>query len=264
MDKQAPVQSVSEPAVAATYFNGGVSNGSTSSAGVRESAEAAIYTNELVFWLNGGRVAIADPDPAVLLTDYLQSVGLTGTKVGCGQGGCGACTVMLSHRDPQTGAPVHRAINACLRPLCALDGMMVTTTEGIGNVHEGLDPVQHCIAMHNGTQCGFCTPGFVMNAHAFLQKKPAPTQQEIEDIFGGNLCRCTGYRPILHGVRTMASDYDAAADQTQKCLMDPSYPVPVKSELAPINLEKLPRPGSQRALHFMGGGREWYRPTALA
>ncbi len=166
-----------------------------------ESAEAATYVNELVFWLNGQRVMIRDPDPAVLLTDYLHSIGLTGTKVGCGQGGCGACTVMLSHRDPDTGAAVHRAINACLRPLCALDGMMVTTTEGIGNVHEGLDPVQHCIAMQNGTQCGFCTPGFVMTAHAFLQKRPSPSQQEIEDIFGGNLCRCTGYRPILHGFR---------------------------------------------------------------
>ena len=209
-------------------------------------------SNELIFWLNGQRVVIRDPDPAVLLTDYLHSIGLTGTKVGCGQGGCGACTVMLSHRDPDTGAAVHRAINACLRPLCSLDGMMVTTTEGIGNVHEGLDPVQHCIAMHNGTQCGFCTPGFVMTAHAFLQKKPAPSQQEIEDIFGGNLCRCTGYRPILHGVRTLAGDYDAAADKTQKCLMDPSYPVPRRSELARIDLEPLPPPGAVAGPPFHG------------
>ena len=152
---------------------------------------------------------------------------------------------MLSHRDPDTGAAVHRAINACLRPLCSLDGMMVTTTEGIGNVHDGLDPVQHCIAMNNGTQCGFCTPGFVMTAHAFLQKKPAPSRQEIEDIFGGNLCRCTGYRPILHGVRTLAGDYDAAGDKTQKCLIDPSYPVPKRSTLARIDLAPLPPPGAR-------------------
>ena len=186
----------------------------------------------------------------MLLTDYLHGIGLTGTKVGCGQGGCGACTVMLSHRDPHTGAPVHRAINACLRPLCALDGMMVTTTEGIGSVHDGLDPVQHCIAMNNGTQCGFCTPGFVMNAHAFLQQKPAPSQQEIEDIFGGNLCRCTGYRPILHAVRTLARDYDAAADRTQKCLIDPSYPVPRRSELARIDLDQLPPSGPAACAPF--------------
>src|SRR5579859_4718419 len=109
---------------------------------VRGTAEAVSYFNQLVFWLNGQKVVIPDPNPTVLLTDYLHSVGLTGTKVGCGQGGCGACTVMLSHRDLLTGTPVHRAVNACLRPLCAVDGMAVTTTEGIGNVHEGLDPVQ--------------------------------------------------------------------------------------------------------------------------
>src|SRR4051794_26412321 len=185
--------------------------------GVRGPAADVSYSRELIFWLNGRKIAITDPDPTVLLTDYLHSVGLTGTKVGCGQGGCGACTVMLSHRDLLTGAPVHRAVNACLRPLCAVDGAVVTTTEGIGSVHEGLDPAQYRIAAHNGTQCGFCTPGFVMNAHALFQAKPAATQQDVEDSFGGNLCRCTGYRPILHAVRTLASDYDPSKDCSQKC-----------------------------------------------
>jgi xanthine dehydrogenase/oxidase len=221
-------------------------------------------SDQLVFWLNGRKVVIDNPDPTVMLTDYLHGIGLTGTKVGCGQGGCGACTVMLSHLDPATGAPVHRAINACLRPLCALDGMMVTTTEGIGSVRDGLDPVQHCIAAHNGTQCGFCTPGFVMNAHAFLQHNPAASQQDLEDIFGGNLCRCTGYRPILHAVRTLARDFDAAGDRTQKCLTDPSFPVRSRGELARISLDPLPPPGRARPLHFTGSGRHWYRPTTLA
>src|SRR3954464_16004919 len=105
-------------------------------------------SNELIFWLNGRKVVIPNPDPTILLTDYLHGIGLTGTKVGCGQGGCGACTVMLSHRDAVSGEAVHRAVNACLRPLCAVDGMIVTTTEGIGSVHSGLDPVQYCIAAH--------------------------------------------------------------------------------------------------------------------
>ena len=227
--------------------------------------QAADYSNQLVFWLNGGKVVIPDPDPAILLVEYLHGIGLTGTKVGCGQGGCGACTVMLSHHDALTSEPVHRAVNACLRPLCAVDGMMVTTTEGIGNVHEGLDPAQYCIAAHNGTQCGFCTPGFVMNAHAFLQHRPAPSQQQIEDIFGGNLCRCTGYRPILHAMRTFAHDYDGASDQTQKCLIDPAFPIQRKTEFTRTNLDLLP-PAAEptRALHFSGSGREWYRPTTLA
>jgi xanthine dehydrogenase/oxidase len=264
MDNQSPTDSAHESALAVGYADSDVTNGDARASAVAEPAEVATYKTDLVFWLNGQRVVITDPDPTVMVTDYLHSIGLTGTKVGCGQGGCGACTVMLSHLDLQTGAPVHRAINACLRPLCSLDGMMVTTTEGIGNVHEGLDPVQHCIAMHNGTQCGFCTPGFVMNAHAFLQKKPEATQHEIEDIFGGNLCRCTGYRPILHGVRTLATDYDPASDRTQKCLMDPAFPVPVREKLSPINMELLGKANPPRSLHFKGSGREWYRPTTLS
>lgn len=224
---------------------------------------ADAYVHELTFGLNGQKVVIDDPDPTILLTDYLHSIGLTGTKVGCGQGGCGACTVMLSHRDPATGAPVHRAVNACLRPLCAVDGMMVTTTEGIGNVRDGLDPAQFRIAAHNGTQCGFCTPGFVMNAHALLQNHAKPSRQDVEDAFGGNLCRCTGYRPILHAVRTFARDFDAAGDRTQQCQPDPMFPIRGREAPARINLDVLPT-GPRRALHFTGSGRDWYRPSTLA
>ena len=222
------------------------------------------YSRELVFWLNGEKVEIFNPDPTVSLSDYLHEIGLTGTKVGCGQGGCGACTVMLSHRDPNTGASVHRAINSCLRPLVGVDGMVVTTTEGIGNVHEGLDPAQFSIAMNNGTQCGFCTPGFVMNTHAYLQHNPQATQADLEKIHGGNLCRCTGYRSILTGVRTLASDYDASEDHGQKCIIDPSFEVKARTELALIDLAKTPAFDlPPRLLHFSGSGRDWYRPNTL-
>lgn len=221
------------------------------------------YSDQLIFWLNGVRVEISNPNPSIMLTDYLREVGLTGTKVGCGQGGCGACTVMLSHKKPD-GTTIHRPINACLRLLCTVDGMLVTTTEGIGSVHCGLDPTQVCIAKYNGSQCGFCTPGFVMNTQAFLQKNPSPSQQEIEDIYGGNLCRCTGYRPILQSMRTFACDYDAAADKTQKCLIDPSFYVNFKKEMTSIDLDKLPRyDQSPRALHFKSHNRELYRPITL-
>ncbi len=134
---------------------------------------------------------------------------------------------MISGRT--AGGDDHRAINSCLRSLATLADSHVTTIEGIGNVQEGLDPVQERIALCNGSQCGFCTPGFVMNAHVFLRNNPRPTQQEMEDLFGGNLCRCTGYRPILHAMRSFARDYDAAGDATQRCEPDPCYPLPVRS-----------------------------------
>jgi xanthine dehydrogenase/oxidase len=244
---------------------GAAVNGPAGDGQATGTAETTAYSSRLAFCLNGEPVVIDNPDPTVLLVDYLHSVGLTGTKVGCGQGGCGACTVMLSHRDPIAGTPVHRAVNSCLRPLCAVDGMVVTTTEGIGSVHDGLDPAQYCIAAHNGTQCGFCTPGFVMNTHAFLQMNPSPSQQELEEIYGGNLCRCTGYRPILHGVRTLARDYDPDADRTQRCLIDPGFNVEARAELARINLDGLQPAGElPRALHFTGSGVEYYRPSTLA
>ena len=221
------------------------------------------YSNELTFWVNGEKIQISNPDPTMMLTDYLHDHGLIGTKVGCGQGGCGACTIMLSHKDPSSGEAVHRAINACLRPVCSLDGMMVTTTEGIGNVRDGLDPTQYCIAASNGSQCGFCTPGFVMNMHAFMQSHPEATEQEIEDIFGGNLCRCTGYRPILQGMRSLACDYKS--DCQQKCLVDPSFEVKQRDAIKEIDLDQLPAhdlPAKQ--LYFQGTGKEWVRPNSLA
>lgn len=231
---------------------------------MKEQLENNSYSNELVFWLNGEKVTIVDPDPTVMLVDYLHSLGLTGTKIGCGQGGCGACTVMLSFKDPATGEAVHAPINSCLRPLCALDGMMVTTTEGIGNVHQELDPAQYCIAKNNGSQCGFCTPGFVMNTHAYLQGHPEATQKDLESIYGGNLCRCTGYRPILTGARTLACDYNAGCDKSQKCLIDSSCDVRVKKGLTRIDVEKLSSINTpKRLLHFSGSGREWFRPYTI-
>lgn len=224
----------------------------------------AQYEENLIFWLNGVKVHIDKPDPTMKLTDYLREVGLTGTKVGCGQGGCGACTVMLSQKKTD-GTLLHRPINACLRLLCTLDGCLVTTTEGIGSVHKGLDPTQVCAAKYNGSQCGFCTPGFVMNTHAFLQEHPHATEKDLEDIHGGNLCRCTGYRSILHGMRTLASDYNAICDTTQKCVIDPSFYVHFKEKMSSIDLDALPEYNARpRALHFKGPCVEIYRPLTLA
>lgn len=115
-------------------------------------------------------------------------LGFTGTKLGCGEGGCGACTVLLSSAEAD-GALHHRAVNACLCPLYAAEGCHVITVEGVGNPRDGLHPVQERLAKAHGSQCGFCTPGFVMSMVALLRSKApeAPTEEEIEEALAGNL-----------------------------------------------------------------------------
>uniref|UniRef100_A0A4W5QF14 [2Fe-2S]-binding domain-containing protein n=1 Tax=Hucho hucho TaxID=62062 RepID=A0A4W5QF14_9TELE len=139
--------------------------------------------------------------PVQLLGQLIVSMGLTGTKLGCAEGGCGACTVMLSKYQPHLRR-VHHSVNGCLAPLCSLHHCAVTTVEGIGSVAGKLHPVQERIAKSHGSQCGFCTPGIVMSMYALLRNNPTPRMADIEEAFQGNLCRCTGYRPILEGYKT--------------------------------------------------------------
>ncbi|XP_014640110.1 PREDICTED: aldehyde oxidase-like [Ceratotherium simum simum] len=142
-------------------------------------------------------------DPETMLLPYLRKkLRLTGTKYGCGGGGCGACTVMISRYNPITKKIRHYPANACLTPICSLHGAAVTTVEGIGSTKARIHPVQERIAKCHGTQCGFCTPGMVMSIYTLLRNHPEPTLDQLTDALGGNLCRCTGYRPIIDTCKT--------------------------------------------------------------
>lgn len=162
------------------------------------------WSDTLTFYLNGTRVSLDDADPEATLLEYLRGVGLTGTKLGCAEGGCGACTVVVSQFNPTTRRIYHASVNACLAPLVSVDGKHVITVEGIGSVGRP-HAVQERIARGNGSQCGFCTPGIVMSAYALLRNKSAPTEHEVEEAFDGNLCRCTGYRPILDAAQSFSA-----------------------------------------------------------
>ncbi|KAK4157664.1 Molybdopterin-binding domain of aldehyde dehydrogenase-domain-containing protein [Chaetomidium leptoderma] len=161
------------------------------------------FDDTLRFYLNGTRVVLDEIDPEVTLLEYLRGIGLTGTKLGCGEGGCGACTVVISQYNPTTNRIYHASVNACLAPLASVDGKHVITVEGIGNVKQP-HPAQERVAKSNGSQCGFCTPGIVMSLYALLRNNQAPTEHDIEEAFDGNLCRCTGYRPILDAAQTFS------------------------------------------------------------
>ncbi|KAI5709871.1 hypothetical protein M8J75_003796 [Diaphorina citri] len=167
-------------------------------------------TSPLVFFVNGRKVTDADVDPEWTLLYYLRNkLRLCGTKLGCGEGGCGACTVMVSKYDRDKKHIVHLAVNACLAPICSMHGLAVTTVEGIGSTKTKLHPVQERLAKAHGSQCGFCTPGIVMSMYALLRSLPGkPTMKDMEVALQGNLCRCTGYRPILEGFKTFTEEWE--------------------------------------------------------
>ncbi|KAL4808350.1 Molybdopterin-binding domain of aldehyde dehydrogenase-domain-containing protein [Aspergillus unguis] len=162
------------------------------------------WDDTIRFYLNGTKVVLDSFDPEITLLEYLRGIGLTGTKLGCAEGGCGACTVVVSHVNPTTKKLFHASINACIAPLVAVDGKHVITVEGIGNV-KNPHAVQQRLAIGNGSQCGFCTPGIVMSMYALLRNDPQPDEHAVEEAFDGNLCRCTGYRPILDAAQSFTS-----------------------------------------------------------
>jgi xanthine dehydrogenase small subunit len=151
---------------------------------------------EIAFLLNGETVRLADAHPATTLLDWLRETrGLTGTKEGCNEGDCGACTVMVTD---DTGA---RALNACILFLPQLHGKAIRTVEGIAGPGGRLHPVQEAMVAHHGSQCGFCTPGFVVSmATAHLNGRT-----DHDDQLAGNLCRCTGYAPIVRAAEAAAA-----------------------------------------------------------
>lgn len=182
---------------------------------------------------------------------------LKGTRVNCNQGGCGVCTVVISYKDGSGGAPkVPPALwgaccsrlliffcflskvvsaNSCLRPLISCHGAAVTTVEGLGSTAGGLNPIQERLAANNGSQCGFCTSGMVATMAGTLAANPQATQAEIVEALDGNLCRCTGYRPIVAAFTSLASDFVDPRDAGGCCGGGGAAPGCCKAQRAVFN-----------------------------
>ncbi|NTF46420.1 xanthine dehydrogenase small subunit [Rhizobium rhizogenes] len=161
--------------------------------------------SELRFILNGQNISLKDVGPSQTLLDWLRlSRSLKGTKEGCAEGDCGACTVLVGRLIPEGGL-VYEGVNACIRFMGSLDGCHVVTIEHVAGRDGNLHPVQQAMIDCHGSQCGFCTPGFVMSLYGLWMQTPNPTDQQIETALQGNLCRCTGYEPILRAARVISS-----------------------------------------------------------
>ena len=193
-------------------------------------------SNQLTLTINGELVCLKDADPTRTLLEYLRNSDRMGTKEGCGDGDCGACTVALIGKGAD-GKPHYQAVNSCLIPLGAIAGREVITVEGVANGQ--LHPVQTAMVDLGGSQCGYCTPGFIISLFT------AYYDRALDDMaIEGNLCRCTGYLPIRRAAQQVAAQSIEISDTFSRAL-----------EQAAVDL--LP-------VHYGNGDRQFYRPIQLA
>jgi len=161
--------------------------------------------SSLTFELNGRMRTENGISPSMTVLDYLRlNAGLTGTKEGCAEGDCGACTIVIAPLGEDK--PRYRAVNSCLMVVPQLDGHVVLTIEGLAGRDGALHSVQQSLVEADATQCGFCTPGFAMAMFAFAHGGEERSDETIHEALAGNLCRCTGYRPIVEACRVMRAD----------------------------------------------------------
>ncbi|MDP2434453.1 MAG: molybdopterin-dependent oxidoreductase [archaeon] len=233
---------------------------------------------KIMFWVNGQKQEVGGEAVDRTVLEYIRGMGLTGTKLVCGEGGCGSCTVEFTKYDHASQKLVSRPLNACLAFLPALHGASITTVEALSNKdcskssssdpsssppiftsspssssESLLHPIQTAMAKHFGSQCGFCTPGFVMAMYSHLQvhQRQRPGQpvapEELYHCLDGNLCRCTGYRPIADAVREIAASVSAHG-----------IPAPAVA-VAPEELRAVPCPVELRSPRG-----SWYHPSDVA
>lgn len=190
------------------------------------------------FTLNGELREEASVSPTLTALEFLrENAGLTGTKEGCAEGDCGACTIVMV----RNGSGKLEAVNSCLLVVGQLDGAKVVTVEGLSEKGGELESVQQAIVTEDGTQCGFCTPGFVMALHALRHSGETVTDEVIHDALAGNLCRCTGYRSIVDAARAACAGPEISAFGDGQSGLQASDAYEAQSQLyfAPKTIDEL-------------------------
>ncbi|XP_067618626.1 uncharacterized protein [Eurosta solidaginis] len=215
------------------------------------------------FIINGTpyNVNLTNFPPDITLNTFIREhAQLTATKYMCLEGGCGACVCVVKGKQSNDGVTRTWAVNSCLTLLNTCADWEIITAEGIGNKRIGYHPLQKRLAKMHGTQCGFCSPGFIMNMYGILESNGGKvTMEEVENSFGGNICRCTGYRPILDAMKSFAVDSTIAVPEECRDIED-------------ITLKNCPKTGlqcagsCQKPLNYLvyADGTKWHWPRTLS
>ena len=208
------------------------------------------------FVLDGEVIEIANPDPTRTLLQFLrEDLRRIGTKEGCAEGDCGACTIVIVEKDADDDLCV-RAINSCIRFLPTLDGKELITVESLRSKDGKLHPVQQAMVDCHGSQCGFCTPGFVMSLFALYKNNTSPSRRHIDEALAGNLCRCTGYSPIIKAAQEMyrAANKTAGPDWMRT-------PGATEDDERVSTLRSIER---ENTLTIEHGGRKFFAPRTVS
>ncbi|CAJ2653767.1 unnamed protein product [Trifolium pratense] len=237
----------------------------------------------LIFAINGDKFELSKIDPSTTLLEFLRTqTRFKSVKLGCGEGGCGACVVLISKYDPLHDRVEDFTASSCLTLLCSIHGCSITTSEGIGNSKHGFHPIHERFAGFHASQCGFCTPGMcvslfetLINAEKKTNRQEPPsgfskvTVSEVEKAIAGNLCRCTGYRPIAAACKSFAADVDMedlglnsfwrkGESKDVKLSRLPRYDHHHKSIKFPMFLKEI-----KNDLFIASEKHSWHRPTSL-
>ena len=206
--------------------------------------------------LDGEIVELDNVDPTRTVLQFLrEDLRRTGTKEGCAEGDCGACTVVLAELDRDGEGLSLKAVNSCIQFLPTLDGKELITVESLCDREAGLHPVQQAMVDHHGSQCGFCTPGFVMSMFALYKSQSEPSRRDIDDALAGNLCRCTGYRPIIAAAGAMYEFARADDDWLRQ---------PCGSDGSPTErIERLRGIARDKSLELHFGDRIFFAPRTI-
>jgi xanthine dehydrogenase small subunit len=215
--------------------------------------------NAIRFILDGELVEVRDIDPTRTLLQYLrEDLRLVGSKEGCAEGDCGACTVVIG--EALNNRLRFRAVNACIQFLPTLDGKILFTVESLKSADNSLHPVQQSMVDYHGSQCGFCTPGFIMSMFALYKTESSIDRSVIDDALSGNLCRCTGYRSIIEAALKM-NDYPVSANADPVVYASASNNADVSAQEQDL-IERLNALQRKRGLELKWGDNLYFAPAS--